>query len=212
LSDPIEDELLRQAQAGDYLAFEDLLNRLDGPVRRFVRRLIGDGLVEDDVVQMTFISLYRNLSRIDPVETLRPYLFRIARNRCYDELRRQGRFELPSLDDEAVEMRVSFTSASGDHSEPEDVVHWLLLHLEVQQAMDWLPELQRQALIMYSEENLTYEEIAVAMDTTIGTVKSRLYHARQTLRRLLKPETVTALQAAFAAEENTQKRTIAEFD
>jgi RNA polymerase sigma-70 factor (ECF subfamily) len=93
-------------------------------------------------------------------------------------------------------MRVSFSADGQD--EPEDVVHWLLLHLEVQQAMEKLPELQRQTLIMYSEENMSYDEIAVAMDTTMGTVKSRLYHARQTLRRLLKPETVSALQAAFA--------------
>jgi RNA polymerase sigma-70 factor (ECF subfamily) len=84
---------------------------------------------------------------------------------------------------------------SGD--EPEEVAHWLLIQLEVREAIDRLPEMQRQALILYSEEDLSYTEIAAVMETTVGTVKSRLFHAKQTLRRLLRPETLEALDGAF---------------
>ena len=179
----LEHQLLQAAQSGNFDAFEQLYALLEGPIRRFVRRLIGIAETVDDIVQLTFISLYRNLHRIQPVENLRPY----------DELRRQGRFEPLSMDDEATEVKVSFTAEQ--HPEAEDTAHWILLQLEVQDAMERLPELQRQTLIMYAEEDMTYGEIAVAMETNIGTVKSRLFQARKALRRLVTPQTLKALEA-----------------
>jgi RNA polymerase sigma-70 factor (ECF subfamily) len=189
----LEHQLLRQARDGDYDAFEQLHALLEAPIRRFVQRLVGVSPSVDDIVQTTFISLYRNLKNIDPVENLRPYLFRIARNRCYDELRSQGRFEMVNFDDDdkPFQIRLSFTG----ESQPEDAAHWVLLYMEVQQAVNQLPELQRQTLILYADEGLSYAEIAVVMETNIGTVKSRLFQARKTLKRLLRPQTLQAVAA-----------------
>ncbi|KAB2905150.1 MAG: sigma-70 family RNA polymerase sigma factor [Anaerolineae bacterium] len=186
-------EVAKAAQKGDVDAFETLQLHFEGQIKRFVRRLIGISDLVDDIVQDVFISLYFNLHRINPIEQIRAYLFRIARNRCFDELRRSR--PTVSLDDEPVHLWVSYTS-SGNHyeSQPEEVAHWLLLHLEVQEAMDKLPELQREALIMYSEGGLSYAEIADAMVCSIGTVKSRLYHAKQNLRNLLSPDTLEMLE------------------
>lgn len=186
-------EVAKAAQKGDVDAFETLQLHFEGQIKRFVRRLIGISDLVDDIVQDVFISLYFNLHRINPIEQIRAYLFRIARNRCFDELRRSH--PTVSLDDEPVHLWVSYTS-SGNHyeSQPEEVAHWLLLHLEVQEAMDKLPELQREALIMYSEGGLSYAEIADAMVCSIGTVKSRLYHAKQNLRNLLSPDTLEMLE------------------
>lgn len=193
-----ESDLLQRAQAGDDEAFGLLVARLEAPIRRFVWRLIGSSDAEDDIVQDVFIAFYKHLRRLDPAQGLRPYLFRMVRNRTYDELRRRGRYETFSLDDEPVEAYASFSTYAEICDQPEDVAHWLLIQLEVREAMDRLPELQRQALILYSEEGLSYAEIAAAMDTTMGTVKSRLFHAKKTLRCLLRPETLQALDAAFA--------------
>jgi RNA polymerase sigma-70 factor (ECF subfamily) len=193
----VQTELLRQAQAGDNDAFGQLQTQLEPAARRFIRRLIGTHDAEDDIVQDVFFSLYRNMTRIDPPEKLRPYVYRMVRNRCYDELRRQGRFQSVSLDDEPVESWVSFQAAPNGYSQPEEVAHWLMIHLEVQEAMERLPELQREALILYSEEEMSYAEIAEAMNTSIGTIKSRLYYAKRTLRGLLSPDTVQALDAEF---------------
>lgn len=186
-------EVAKAAQKGDVDAFETLQLHFEGQIKRFVRRLIGISDLVDDIVQDVFISLYFNLHRINPIEQIRAYLFRIARNRCFDELRRSR--PTVSLDDEPVHLWVSYTS-SGNHyeSQPEEVAHWLLLHLEVQEAMDKLPELQREALIMYSEGGLSYAEIADVMVCSIGTVKSRLYHAKQNLRNLLSPDTLEMLE------------------
>jgi RNA polymerase sigma-70 factor, ECF subfamily len=194
-----EIELLQLAQLGDHDAFAELQTRLDSPIRRFVWRLIGTHPEEDDIVQDSLIALYLNLDRIDPPENLRPYLFRIIRNRCYDLLRKRKRFNHVSLDEEPVESWVSLNEPPASGSQPEEVTHWLMLQLEVQTAMQRLPELQRQTLILYSEENLSYSEIAEAMDTSIGTVKSRLFYAKKTLRQLISPETLQLLEAEFGS-------------
>jgi RNA polymerase sigma-70 factor (ECF subfamily) len=160
-------------------------------VWRFIARLIGEAEA-DDIAQVTFIKFYRNLARIDPPEAMRAYLFKIARNSCTDLLRSQGRYTVDELDEtNAPRARVTF---SGSTPAPEDATHWLLLLMDVRAAMNDLPELQRQTLILYAEEKLSIEEIAGVMDTQPGTVKSRLHHARKTLRRLLPPGTVAALE------------------
>lgn len=192
-----EDELVLRAQSGENEAFGVLLVRLESPVRRFIWRLLGTHDAEDDIVQDVFISLYNNLHRVDVKQGIRPYVYRIARNRAYDELRKLKRREMLSFDDEPVEAYASLSALPDSGDEPEEVAHWLLIQLEVREAIDRLPEMQRQALILYSEEDLSYTEIAAVMETTVGTVKSRLFHAKQTLRRLLRPETLEALDGAF---------------
>jgi len=188
-----EHEWLRLARDGDYDAFEALHTSLEPALTRFVGRLIGDNREVEDIVQDTCIALYKNLNKIDPVENLRPYVFRIARNRCYDILRKQGRVNEVSMDDDPVQVRVSF-NISQECVQPEDAAHWMLLHMEVQEAMENLPENQRQALILYSEEEMTYAEIAGVMDVSIGTIKSRLFHAKKNLRGLLRPDTLCAIE------------------
>lgn len=191
-----ETELLRRAQAGDYEAFEALYQALEPAVRRFIRRLIGMHELEDDLIQVIFLAFFQHIKRIDPPEHLRPYVYRMARNRCYDELRRQGRYKVLSMDDDAVEVVVSFAGAAEGPTQ-EDAAYWLLLQLDVREAMERLPELQRQALMLYAEEELSYAEIATAMNTSVGTIKSRIHHAKKSLRRLLRPETLQALDEAF---------------
>ncbi|PJF21856.1 MAG: hypothetical protein CUN56_08990 [Phototrophicales bacterium] len=186
-----EHTLLIQARTGDTFAFDQLHLMVAPAITRFVRRLVGDGQHVEDIVQDVFLTLFKNLEAIDPPEKLRPYLFRVARHRCYDLLRKQGRYNIVSLDDEPVHVRVSFTSQR--HTPPDEAAHWLLLQMEVQEAIDRLPEHQRQTLILYSEAELSYAEIADVMDVSIGTVKSRLFHAKKNLRGLLHPETLLAI-------------------
>jgi RNA polymerase sigma-70 factor (ECF subfamily) len=205
LPEASEVELLTQAQAGDMEAFAELQSRLETPIRRFVWRLIGTHPEEDDIVQDSIVAFYLNLDRIQPAESLRPYLFRIVRNRCYDLLRKLRRFDPVSLDAEPVEgWGALHETLASDESQPEEVAHWLMLHMEVQAAMNRLPELQRQTLILFSEEKLTYNEIAEVMNTSIGTVKSRLFYAKRTLRQLLSAETVRLLDEEFSSPKNTE--------
>lgn len=190
----IQLDLLHAAQAGDQDAYGELQLLLEPGVRRYIQRIIGGSswMDQDDLVQDVFIRFYMNLARIDPPEKFRAYLYRIARNRCYDQFRAGARGEDLSLDEEPVQMWVSFTAADQPPA-PDDVTHWLLLQLEVREAMDRLPKVQRDTLILYAEEGLSYAEIAEVTETSIGTVKSRLFHAKRGLRGLLRPETLAAL-------------------
>jgi RNA polymerase sigma-70 factor (ECF subfamily) len=192
----IDQELLRQVQARDEQAFAELRAQIEPSVRRFVRRLTNGSEAEDDIVQDVFFALFRNLHRIEPIEKLRPYVFGIARRRCYDELRRH-KYETISLDEEPDD-DAPYLAIASDEAPPDDVTHWLLLQLEVQQAMERLPELQRQVLIMFSEENLSYQEIAEILETNVGTVKSRIHYAKRALRGMLRPATLEALETAFS--------------
>jgi RNA polymerase sigma-70 factor, ECF subfamily len=186
-------------------AYEELQNLLEPDIRRYIQRKIYDPYAVDDVLQETFLAFYRNLQRIEPVDNLRPYIFRIARNKSYDDLRKLERNEDVSLDDEPVRMRVSFTEAH-QMPKPDDMTHWMLLHLEVQQAIEQLPDTQRETLQLFSEEQLSYAEIADIMDVSIGTVKSRLFYAKKNLRGYLRPETLQLLDEEFRDEAKTKPK------
>lgn len=191
-----EQTCLLAAQTGDYDSFGLLCDALTPGLYRYALRLVGIPDDAEDAVQLALISLHRHIQRIDPPTKLRAYVYRSVRNRCYDVLRASGRVGI-SLDDELVETWVSF-GAADDAPGTDDAAHWLLLHLEVREAIDRLPEAQRHTLILYAEEGFTYAEIADIMGVTLGTVKSRLFHARAGLRGRMRPATLAALDDEFA--------------
>ena len=201
--DANETALLEAAREGDLTAFEQLQAMLDAPARRFVRRLIGRSDAEDDIVQNAFFALYKNLERLDVGEKLRPFLFRVLRNQCYDQLRRLGRYDVISLDDDSDD--VDRTELAVDQRpQPEEAAHWLMLYNEVQTAIQRLPELQRQTLLLYTEAGLSYQEIASAMGVSIGTVKSRLHNGKRNLVSMLHPDTLYALDVAAQGEPSDE--------
>lgn len=192
------DEALERARAGDRKAFDALQIALQSSVWQFVERLIGLSACTPDIVQKAFLALYLNIERIASAEHLRPFLYRVARNLCYDELRWRGRFQHVSLDSDEWEEQwhESFGADLVDPSDlPDELAHVAGLWREVQRAMDRLPELQRQALILYAEEDLTYEQVAEAMGSDMGTIKSRIHNARKNLVKQLKPELLRELGA-----------------
>lgn len=203
MSEQTEYRLLERARGGERSAFEELQVALDAPARRFIRRLIGLSDMEDDIIQNAFFALYMNLDRLDTGEKLRPFLFRVLRNQCYDELRWQGRYDTVSLDEDAEDTE-TMALATTPETGPDETTHWLLIYGEVQDAIARLPELQRQTLLLYTEVDLSYAEIADAMSVSIGTVKSRLFHARTTLLRMLRPETRVALGVGGEAKEEEE--------
>jgi RNA polymerase sigma-70 factor (ECF subfamily) len=193
VTDCHEQTLFDEARAGNRAAFDRLQQRLQAPMRRFLWRLIGRSAEEEDILRDAFLALYMNLERLRSAESLRPFLFRVLRNLSYSELRRQGRFATVSLDTGGKAGGPAFPEIPDPRLSPHEQAQWLLLYGEVQKAMERLPELQRQTLILYFEEDLTYQQIAETMATDIGTVKSRIHYARQNLVRHLRPDVAEAL-------------------
>ncbi len=185
-----EAALLQEALSGSQDAFEQLHALLEPPLRRYVRRLVGSEQETEDVLQESFLALFRSMERVQPAAQVRPYLFRIARNRCYDLMSRRKRDTGLELNDEADYVRFDLTR----DPPPEEATHWLLLKVEVDAAIDRLPDAQRETLLLFCENRMTYAEIAAVTEVSIGTVKSRLFHAKRTLRGMVSPEIIIAIQ------------------
>jgi RNA polymerase sigma-70 factor (ECF subfamily) len=193
MTDDGERMIFEKARAGNRRAFDLLHQRLQAPARRFLFRLIGPHAEEEDILRDAFLALYMNLERLPSVDCLRPFLFRVIRNLSYSELRRQGRFAIVSLDEDDDAGHPGMRDLPDPRPSPHDQVQRLMIHNELEKAIDRLPEPQRQALILYCKEDMTYQQIAEAMSTDIGTIKSRIHYARQNLRRSLPSDIAESL-------------------
>jgi RNA polymerase sigma-70 factor (ECF subfamily) len=178
-----DDRPLR-AQRGDLGAFNELVVEYETLVYNVCYRILGQQQAAEDAAQDAFISAWRNIASFRG-EAFRPWLLRIAANLCRDELRRRGRRPSSSLDG-ALEAGVPEPPDRG--APPEEVTLNAELRTQLQSALDQLPEEQRTAVVLCDVEGLDYTEIAAVMNTSLGTVKSRIARGRLKLRELLKRE------------------------
>jgi RNA polymerase sigma-70 factor, ECF subfamily len=181
LPDRITDELLlQQASEGDQAAFLELYERHRLPVFRFAYRLLGSVETAEDVTHDCFLSLIRKPRNFDPGRaSLRTYLFAATRNLAMKYFRSTGREG--SLEELTEEPRFS------SKQEPLRRVLDQELATQVREAVMSLPALQREALVLFEYEDLSLSEIADITQSEVGTVKARLYRAREGLRRMLRP-------------------------
>ena len=186
-------ETFAEAQSGSHRAFARLHGEVEPCVRWFASRLIGLPWV-DDIVQKTMTALYINIANIASVESLLPYAFRVVRNFCYEDLRREGRFSPPlhqrrGQEDEQRDSR----QVRDQNGLADETACALELAREVARALNELPELQREALILFAEGDLTYSQIAEAMHSDIGTIKSRIFNARKNVIKRINPRVLSEL-------------------
>ncbi|HEX8775429.1 MAG TPA: RNA polymerase sigma factor [Pyrinomonadaceae bacterium] len=192
-----DERLLKNASRGDEAAFLVLYQRHRDAVFRFAYRLTGAVALAEDVTHDCFLSLIRAPERFDPSRAaLRTYLYAAARNLALKHLRSPG-----------AEVTIDELIVEPSGPEGEQPLRQLLdeeLSAEVRKAIESLPPLQREALILFEYEELTLAEIALVIGADTGVVKSRLHRARQNLRRLLAPYLSSEREAAVAAPEVTR--------
>jgi RNA polymerase sigma-70 factor (ECF subfamily) len=176
-----DESLLERARAGDEDAFLSIYTRHRVAMYRFACRLLGDSSAAEDVTHDCFLSLFKHPERFDAARgaTLRTYLFAAVRNLSLKQFRRAAQ---ETLIDEAA----------GERSAPaaEQPLSRMLeaeLSMTVRAAVESLPALQREVLILFEFENLSLQEIAVVVGAEMNTVKSRLARGRAGLRRALAP-------------------------
>lgn len=156
--------------------FPDALLACHASLYRYARALTRDPITAEELVQETYTRALsaRKWPYPPTEECLRPWLFRIARNHWHNLARR------PGFADE-----ISDTLADGPGARPDTVFLRRLLQSEVRDAVDGLPEAMREVIVLREMENLSYEEIAGILACPVGTVMSRLWRAREGLRRAL---------------------------
>lgn len=192
-------ELLRRWQAGEREAFDALADDLRPAAERFLRRLAGELDDAEALVQEAFLALWLARDRLRGPADLLPFLFRVLRNQGYSELRRRGAFERRM--GHPTELDELAGALSNGEPEPDEQLVRMLALAELERAIDSLPEAQREALILYAQAELSYPQIAAATGADLGTVKSRLHHARRNLRLRLRPEVLDALGLPAGGDE-----------
>ncbi|MDH7489941.1 MAG: sigma-70 family RNA polymerase sigma factor [Anaerolineae bacterium] len=172
--------LILKARQGDIAAFEAIYNKYKAQVYRTAMGLVRNADVADEIVQDCFVRIHANLHKLDGERGLAPWLHRVTVNLCYTYLAR-NRTNTDCLDDLAEAL------PCGPTSSPEGLTLRAELQAAIQEGLDRLEFAHKTVVILYYLQGFTVEEIAYTLQCPVGTVKSRLFYAREALRAHLAP-------------------------
>ena len=182
--------LVERAVAGDQKAFELLVIKYQRRIQRLIGRMVRDVDLVEDIAQETFIRAYRALAQFRGEAQFYTWLYRIAVNtakKALMDLKRNPtvseNFFKSGDDDETSRLENGLTSSET----PDAVLASKEIAEMVNAAMEALPEELRQAITLREIEGLSYEEISEAMNCPIGTVRSRIFRAREAISEKVKP-------------------------
>jgi RNA polymerase sigma factor RpoE len=184
----IDQALVERAQGGDQRAFDVLVSKYQRKLGRLLSRFIRDQAEVEDVSQETFIKAYRALPSFRGDSAFYTWLYRIGINTAKNYLVSQGRRAPTSTNFDAEEAE-GFEDAGQlrDINTPESLLLSKQIGQTVNAAMDALPEELRTAIVLREIDGMSYEEIAGQMNCPIGTVRSRIFRAREAVATRLRP-------------------------
>ncbi|MBD3218157.1 MAG: sigma-70 family RNA polymerase sigma factor [candidate division Zixibacteria bacterium] len=177
--------LLKSAKTGDIKAFEQIVRTLERQVYMTAYAIIPDPDEAMDIVQETFVKLYKHLKRIRSEAGFKCFVFKMATNCAIDRRRRLKRKKLSLSEGETVPASVEIELSRRNESPDKDVERRELIEI-VQSVVDELPPRQKICLILADLDGLSKKEIAKTLGCPQGTVRSNLHIARLKLRRALK--------------------------
>ncbi len=176
-----ETETISRCQQGDQQALKEIFDKYHKKVYRIAYGVVRQREEALDIVQEVFIKLFHTIKNFKGRSQFYTYLYRMTMNTAIDHTRKMGKQSVSSLDEEG-----SFEPSDAAEKGPERILLQKELEERVKRAMDKLPAEQRAALIFRDVEGLSYQEMAEAMGSSIGTVMSRLHYGRKRLQELLK--------------------------
>lgn len=179
----LEQALVERCKRRDPEAFGRFIDAYQVRIYGYVKRMLRNAEDADDVAQEVFIKAFQAFDRFDGRSSLRTWLFRIAHNLCIDRMRKSDRSVVEtSLDCDADE---GTWDIGDDRWQPEQMVldDELIRHVEA--GLESMSEKLRTVLLLHDREDFAYDEIAQTLDLPLGTVKSRLFLARNHLQKHL---------------------------
>jgi RNA polymerase sigma-70 factor, ECF subfamily len=186
-SEVTDAELVKRVQAGDKSAFDLLVLKYQQRIINLVSRYVSDHHSAMDVAQEAFIKAYRGLHNFRGESAFYTWMYRIAINTAKNHLASQSRktpdFAVDAQDAEQYEG----ASALKEYATPEKELMREEIQEAVTQAIEDLPDDLKIAITLRELEGMSYEEIAESMDCPIGTVRSRIFRAREAIDKRLKP-------------------------
>ena len=170
--------IVQRCRLGEQAAFEELFEIYQPRLKYYLRRLDSDGSNIDDILQDIWLTVFKKIHKLKDDKFFAVWLYRIARNKVYDRFRRKDRFlRLPQEDEFAV---------SGSDEPAFDADDAEQLH----RALKKLKPHHRESLMLYFIERMSYQSIADIVDCGIGTVRSRIFYAKQALRQEMERQNV----------------------
>ncbi len=180
-------ELVRRIQSGDPSAFNVLVLKYQQKVINLISRYIHDSHIAEDIAQEAFIKAYKGMENFRGDSAFYTWLYRIAINTAKNHLVTTSR-RLPTSDIDANEAeQYSEADALRDAGSPERIVLKDELQLAISESIEELPDDLRTAITLREIEGMSYEEIAETMNCPIGTVRSRIFRAREAVERKIRP-------------------------
>lgn len=186
MSEITDEQLVAKAQAGDQRAFELLVRKYQYKIVQLVSRLVGEADAPD-VAQETFIRAWRALNGFRGQSAFYTWLYRIGINTAKNSLVSRNRRPADQDIDVADAEQYGHTEHLSDIATPEAELLTDEIRDKVNEAIAKLPPDLRQAITLRELDGLSYEEIAQVMDCPIGTVRSRIFRAREAIDAVLKP-------------------------
>lgn len=164
--------LVLRSQTGDESAFEELVGRYHRRLGYYLRKILPQTVNPDDILQDVWFDVFRGIGKLSDSGAFTAWLYQVARNRAYRELRKRP----PPESISEMDMIENVRETSDFSLDDAEQIHWGLEQLSTE---------HREVLVLRFLEEMTYEEIASITGCQIGTVKSRLHYARNELSRII---------------------------
>ncbi|MBC8278709.1 MAG: sigma-70 family RNA polymerase sigma factor [FCB group bacterium] len=179
-----DEVLIKRFQDGETDAFTELVSRYKDPLFNYVSRMLKDRVYAEDIVQETFVRVYRNRDRYQQIAKFSTWIYTIAINLTKTELRRQNLrrfFSLSGVSDSGKALELPDNKINLEKSAEDSIVGQ-----KIKESIDQLPKTFREVIILRDIQELSYEEISKITGVPLGTVKSRVNRGRTRLQKLLK--------------------------
>lgn len=191
MADQADQELMRRIQRGDRGAITYLVERYQRPLFNFAYRFLGDADMAADICQHVFIQLFTHINELRADESLRPWLFRVARHRCLDEIRRQRTTPFSQLGGIDDELPTPLAQLADNAPLPADIAEREDLQQILQTAIASLPVKYREVVTLRYVADLSFAEIGEVLGIPEATAKTHFHRAKPLLRAYLRSRGIT---------------------
>ena len=186
-------DLVVRALAGREDGFEELVRRYQRPIVAYVYRMVGDYDSALDLAQEVFIKVYNSLGRYRPEFKFSTWIYRIAHNASIDHLRRAGNARTEEMEVEGEGGSTYSKPIASKSPTPEQETERGERRAEIEEVVRQLPPAYRELIVLRHSHDLSYDEIAEVTGLPLGTVKNRIFRARECMRELLVERGITGM-------------------
>ncbi|HYH85102.1 MAG TPA: sigma-70 family RNA polymerase sigma factor [Pyrinomonadaceae bacterium] len=186
-------ELVVRALSGREDGFEELVHRYQRPIVAYVYRMVGNYDAALDLTQEVFIKVYNSLARYSPEYKFSTWIYRIAHNSAIDHLRRNGASRTEDLEVKGEDGQMFEKPLASRSLTPEQESERRERREEIEEVVNLLQPAYRELIVLRHSHDLSYDEIADVTGLPLGTVKNRIFRARDAMRELLVARGITSV-------------------